>query len=134
MQNVHPARTAQAVRSRSDSFASLEDPWRHRGYGGSNRYAGAEVLEAGGQLGRGLTLAHRVDHGPAPELGDQRGRAADDDFLATEFLRVERVERLACDFPLKDNYFAWQAFSRGYDIEGRNAVPPYLREENYAEK
>jgi len=43
----------------------------------------------------------------------------------------ERVKRLACDFPIADNYFAWQAFSRGYDIEGRTAVPPYLREENY---
>ena len=43
----------------------------------------------------------------------------------------ERVERLACDFPISENYFAWQAFGRGYDIEGRNAVPAYLREENY---
>src|SRR5688572_12346905 len=43
----------------------------------------------------------------------------------------ERVERLACDFPIAENYFAWQAFGRGYDIEGRNAVPAYLREENY---
>jgi S-adenosylmethionine-diacylglycerol 3-amino-3-carboxypropyl transferase len=42
-----------------------------------------------------------------------------------------RVERLACDFPIADNYFAWQAFGRGYDIEGRNAVPAYLRAENY---
>ena len=43
----------------------------------------------------------------------------------------ERVERLACDFPIADNYFAWQAFGRGYDIEGRNAIPAYLRAENY---
>ena len=43
----------------------------------------------------------------------------------------ERVERLACDFPIADNYFAWQAFGRGYDVEGRNAVPPYLRADNY---
>ena len=43
----------------------------------------------------------------------------------------ERVERLACDFPIADNYFAWQAFGRGYDIEGKNAVPPYLRQDNY---
>ena len=28
----------------------------------------------------------------------------------------ERVERLACDFPIRDNYFAWQAFGRGYDL------------------
>jgi S-adenosylmethionine-diacylglycerol 3-amino-3-carboxypropyl transferase len=43
----------------------------------------------------------------------------------------ERVERLACDFPIADNYFAWQAFGRGYDIERRNAIPAYLREDNY---
>jgi S-adenosylmethionine-diacylglycerol 3-amino-3-carboxypropyl transferase len=43
----------------------------------------------------------------------------------------ERVERLACDFPISENYFAWQAFGRGYDVEGRNAVPPYLRAANY---
>lgn len=43
----------------------------------------------------------------------------------------ERVERLACDFPISDNYFAWQAFGRGYDTQARIAVPPYLREDNY---
>jgi len=44
----------------------------------------------------------------------------------------ERVERLACDFPIRDNYFAWQAFGRGYDLEGREGVPEYLKAENYA--
>ena len=43
----------------------------------------------------------------------------------------ERVERLACDFPINENYFAWQAFSRGYDLENREAVPDYLRRETY---
>jgi S-adenosylmethionine-diacylglycerol 3-amino-3-carboxypropyl transferase len=43
----------------------------------------------------------------------------------------ERVERLACDFPIHDNYFAWQAFGRGYDLENREAVPAYLRREVY---
>ena len=43
----------------------------------------------------------------------------------------ERVERLACDFPISENYFAWQAFGRGYDTNARLAVPPYLRAENY---
>src|ERR1700679_2122515 len=51
---------------------------------------------------------------------------------AIEVLR-ERVERLACDFPVKDNYFAWQAFGRSYDLDRREAVPAYLREDNYAE-
>ena len=49
---------------------------------------------------------------------------------AIQVLR-ERVERLACDFPLKDNYFAWQAFGRSYDLNKREAVPAYLRPENY---
>lgn len=42
-----------------------------------------------------------------------------------------RLRRLACDFPIADNYFAWQAFGRGYDREKRLAVPRYLSEENY---
>lgn len=44
----------------------------------------------------------------------------------------ERVERLACDFPVQDNYFAWQAFSHSYDHKNRRAIPAYLKEENYA--
>jgi S-adenosylmethionine-diacylglycerol 3-amino-3-carboxypropyl transferase len=44
----------------------------------------------------------------------------------------ERVRRLACDFPLADNYFAWQAFGRGYDLVNRQALPDYLRPENHA--
>jgi S-adenosylmethionine-diacylglycerol 3-amino-3-carboxypropyl transferase len=43
----------------------------------------------------------------------------------------ERVERLACDFPIAENYFAWQAFGRGYDVENREAVPAYLRRDIY---
>ncbi len=42
-----------------------------------------------------------------------------------------RLERLACDFPIQDNYFAWQAFGQGYDIENKRAIPRYLTEENY---
>jgi S-adenosylmethionine-diacylglycerol 3-amino-3-carboxypropyl transferase len=42
-----------------------------------------------------------------------------------------RVEKLACDFPVAGNYFAWQAFTRGYDVEKRQAVPAYLRREVY---
>src|SRR6185436_10897105 len=43
----------------------------------------------------------------------------------------ERVDRLACDFPINENYFAWQAFGRGYDVEHKEAVPSYLRENIY---
>jgi S-adenosylmethionine-diacylglycerol 3-amino-3-carboxypropyl transferase len=43
----------------------------------------------------------------------------------------ERAKRLACAYPIKENYFAWQAFSRKYDTENRRAVPEYLKAENY---
>ena len=43
----------------------------------------------------------------------------------------ERVRRLACDFPIDENYFAWQAFARKYDTEQRKAIPEYLKEENF---
>lgn len=43
----------------------------------------------------------------------------------------ERLRRLACDFPIESNYFAWQAFGRGYDKLNRKAVPRYLSEDNY---
>ena len=43
----------------------------------------------------------------------------------------QRVRRLACGFPLDDNYFAWQAFGRRYDHEGRRALPDYLKPEHY---
>lgn len=43
----------------------------------------------------------------------------------------ERLEKLACDFDIKDNYFAWQAFGRGYG-EGPSApLPPYLQRAHY---
>ena len=45
----------------------------------------------------------------------------------------QRLERLACGFPLKDNYFAWQAFGRRYGRCDGQAVPPYLRAEAYEE-
>jgi len=42
-----------------------------------------------------------------------------------------RLKRLACGFPLEENYFAWQAFGRGYDLENRKAIPRYLKEKHY---
>jgi S-adenosylmethionine-diacylglycerol 3-amino-3-carboxypropyl transferase len=39
----------------------------------------------------------------------------------------ERLRRLACDFDLTDNYFAWQAFARGYATDGFGPLPPYLQ-------
>jgi S-adenosylmethionine:diacylglycerol 3-amino-3-carboxypropyl transferase len=43
----------------------------------------------------------------------------------------ERTRRLAVEFPIAENYFAWQAFARRYDTENRRAVPEYLKKENY---
>jgi S-adenosylmethionine-diacylglycerol 3-amino-3-carboxypropyl transferase len=43
-----------------------------------------------------------------------------------------RMEKLACHFPIENNYFAWQAFSRAYDIEKRQAVPAYLKADVFA--
>ncbi|MBL8575838.1 MAG: DUF3419 family protein [Mesorhizobium sp.] len=42
-----------------------------------------------------------------------------------------RLEKLACDFPLKDNYFAWQAFARRYPAQGEGTLPAYLDKQNY---
>lgn len=43
----------------------------------------------------------------------------------------ERLERLACGFDLVDNYFAWQAFGRGYGDGPAAPLPPYLQRRNY---
>lgn len=43
-----------------------------------------------------------------------------------------RLEKLACDFPLKNNYFAWQAFARRYPEPGEAALPAYLEQDNYS--
>ncbi len=45
----------------------------------------------------------------------------------------ERLERLACEFDLADNYFAWQAFNRGYATSGEGPLPPYLQQSNFAQ-
>jgi len=54
---------------------------------------------------------------------------AGDDRMANVLRR--RLEKLACDFPVNDNYFAWQAFSRGYGRGPEHPLPPYLQAENY---
>ncbi|HEY5364467.1 MAG TPA: DUF3419 family protein [Aestuariivirga sp.] len=43
----------------------------------------------------------------------------------------QRLEKVACSFPIQDNYFAWQAFARGYARGGKGSLPPYLQEENF---
>jgi S-adenosylmethionine-diacylglycerol 3-amino-3-carboxypropyl transferase len=44
----------------------------------------------------------------------------------------QRLERLACDFPLRENYFAWQAFGHSYAPGASGPLPPYLAERNFA--
>lgn len=43
----------------------------------------------------------------------------------------ERLEKLACDVDIQDNYFAWQAFARAYPPMGEGDVPPYLAREKF---
>jgi S-adenosylmethionine-diacylglycerol 3-amino-3-carboxypropyl transferase len=43
----------------------------------------------------------------------------------------QRLERLACGFDLKSNYFAWQAFGRRYARGPEASLPPYLQAENF---
>jgi S-adenosylmethionine-diacylglycerol 3-amino-3-carboxypropyl transferase len=43
----------------------------------------------------------------------------------------ERCRKLACDFDLKDNYFAQQAFGRSYQSAEQGSVPPYLEQANW---
>ena len=38
----------------------------------------------------------------------------------------QRVEKLACTFPMRENYFARQAFGRGYAASDGGLLPPYL--------
>lgn len=78
-------------------------------------------------LGRLPVLSYSLGI-PAAQF-DRMRREADGDIVG---LYRDRVRRLACDFPIADNYFAWQAFGRSYDADQRRAVPDYLRPENYA--
>ncbi len=43
----------------------------------------------------------------------------------------ERLRKLICDFPIANNYFAWQAFSRAYQDAAEASLPPYLMPENF---
>ena len=42
-----------------------------------------------------------------------------------------RPEKLACHFPIRENYFAWQAFARRYPRADEGSLPTYLLAENY---
>ncbi len=52
----------------------------------------------------------------------------------------QRLEKLACDFPMQENYFAWQAFTRGYAPAQTHSgtgslgpLPPYLKRQHFPE-
>ncbi|MCB1650530.1 MAG: DUF3419 family protein [Alphaproteobacteria bacterium] len=62
---------------------------------------------------------------PPSQFDDLKGDAEMADVLKA------RLRRLAVDFPIEDNYFAWQAFGRGYDRENKQAIPRYLKEKHY---
>jgi S-adenosylmethionine-diacylglycerol 3-amino-3-carboxypropyl transferase len=44
-------------------------------------------------------------------------------------LMRDRIERLACDFPIAENPFAWQIFARRYGPGNSQAIPTYLTNE-----
>ncbi len=52
--------------------------------------------------------------------------------IALAAMLRRRIEKMACDFPIQTNYFAWQAFSRHYDTVNRQGVPPYLKADIFA--
>lgn len=62
---------------------------------------------------------------PPAQFGELTGGAKMADVLR------RRLETLACDFDLKDNYFAWQAFARGYAPGPDAPLPPYLQPANF---
>ena len=42
-----------------------------------------------------------------------------------------RLERLACDFPVGENYFAWQGLGRRYAAGPDASLPPYLQRRHF---
>jgi len=68
--------------------------------------------------------------GIPPQQYDELASIATDGSIAP-VLR-QRLEKLACHFPLKDNYFAWQAFMRRYPTGDEGSLPTYLKVETHA--
>ena len=65
--------------------------------------------------------------GIPPSQFDEMNQESRANEMGMHHLLKERARHLACDFPLKDNYFAWQAFNREYDVKDKVAVPRYLK-------
>ena len=68
--------------------------------------------------------------GIPPQQYDELAGLADGGSIA-EVLK-HRLEKLACHFPMSENYFAWQAFARRYAGDGKGPLPTYLKPEHYA--
>ncbi len=68
--------------------------------------------------------------GIPPQQYDELKKETNGDKTIIDVYR-ERVRRLACDFPIDENYFAWQALARKYDTKNLKAAPEYLKPENY---
>jgi S-adenosylmethionine-diacylglycerol 3-amino-3-carboxypropyl transferase len=67
--------------------------------------------------------------GIPPRQYDELASLSDDGTVAS--VLKQRLEKLACNFPLSDNYFAWQAFARRYPEPHEGSLPAYLKSEYY---
>jgi S-adenosylmethionine-diacylglycerol 3-amino-3-carboxypropyl transferase len=67
--------------------------------------------------------------GIPPQQYDELASLAGDDSISG-VLR-HRLEKLACHFPMRENYFAWQAFARRYAGPNEGPLPTYLKPEHY---
>jgi len=66
--------------------------------------------------------------GIPPAQYEALASAADGDMNA---VLKQRLERLACGFNINENYFAWQAFGRGYASGPSGPLPPYLEPDSF---
>ncbi|WP_170328512.1 DUF3419 family protein [Ruegeria arenilitoris] len=66
--------------------------------------------------------------GIPPAQYDKLASDADGDIIP---VLKERTRKLFCDFPIAENYFAWQAANRAYAPDGEGPVPPYLEERHF---
>lgn len=67
--------------------------------------------------------------GIPPQQYDELASLADGRSIAP--VLKYRLEKLACHFPMRDNYFAWQAFARRYATPEEGPLPTYLKPEHY---
>ncbi|WP_037415401.1 DUF3419 family protein, partial [Sinorhizobium sp. CCBAU 05631] len=67
--------------------------------------------------------------GIPPQQFDELASLSQEKSLA-QVLR-HRLEKLTCHFPLRENYFAWQAFGRRYPLPHEGELPPHLQTSNY---